>query len=153
MSGCFWFARRSRPGAPDCLRECGKPIVGQSHGPPAGNCGAIGVGRGKGACDSPNACREHTIALAGGGFGALIAIGGVKGSVALLPVDFPRADAIHVNAPVFVFTLIVALATGFVFGLAPALQASRTDLQHGLREGGRGATSSGRHHGCAMFWL
>ena len=45
------------------------------------------------------------------------------------PPDFPRADTIHVNAAVFAFTLLVALATGILFGLAPALQAARTDLQ------------------------
>jgi predicted permease len=84
------------------------------------------------------------IALLGGTFGAAIAIAGVRTLVSLLPANFPRANAIHVNATVFLFTLLVALATGLLFGLAPALQASRTDLQQGLREGGS-STSSGSH--------
>jgi predicted permease len=85
------------------------------------------------------------IALLGGTFGAAIAVAGVRSLVSLLPADFPRANAIHVNAVVFLFTLFVALSTGLLFGLAPALQASRTDLQQGLREGGRGSTSGGSH--------
>ncbi len=84
------------------------------------------------------------IALAGGGLGAAIAVGGVKGLTSLLPVDFPRASSIHVDPTVFAFTFGIALATGFIFGLAPAMQAARTDLQQTLREAGRGATAGGR---------
>jgi predicted permease len=68
----------------------------------------------------------------------------VRMLVALLPAGFPRADAIHVNGAVFAFTLVAALATGVLFGLAPALQAARTDVQDNLRAGGRG---SGGHRG------
>ena len=85
------------------------------------------------------------ISLLGGGLGVAVAVGGVRALVSLLPADFPRADAIHVNLPVLAFTLLVAIAAGFLFGLAPALQISRTDLQKGLREGGRSSTGSGRH--------
>ena len=85
------------------------------------------------------------LALIGGGFGALLAVGGVRTLVALLPGGFPRVDSIHVNASVFGFTLLVALATGLLFGLAPALQSSRVDVQQALREGARGATGSKRH--------
>jgi predicted permease len=85
------------------------------------------------------------IALLGGGLGAGIAVAGVRTLVALLPASFPRADTIHVNAAVFAFTLLVALSTGMLFGLAPALQAARTNLQQSLRDGGRGSTGSGRH--------
>jgi predicted permease len=85
------------------------------------------------------------IALLSGGLAAGIAAAGVRTLVALLPDGFPRADSIHVNAAVFTFTLLIALATGMLFGLAPALQAARTDLQQSLRDGGRGSTSGGRH--------
>ncbi|HEY9127387.1 MAG TPA: ABC transporter permease, partial [Acidobacteriaceae bacterium] len=80
------------------------------------------------------------IALLGGGLGALLAVEGVKTLVALLPASFPRAAEIHVNAAVFAFTFLVSLITGLVFGLVPALQASRVDPQQGLHEGGRGST-------------
>ena len=85
------------------------------------------------------------IALLGGGLGVVVAVGGVRGLVSLLPVDFPRADSIHVNAAVLAFTVLVAVATGFLFGLVPALQVSRSHLQQGLCEGGRSSTGSGRH--------
>ncbi|HUK19029.1 MAG TPA: ABC transporter permease [Bryobacteraceae bacterium] len=88
------------------------------------------------------------IALIGGGLGAAMAVAGVKVLTALLPADFPRAGNIHVDAGIFAFTVLVALATGLLFGLAPALQAARTDLQQTLREGGRGATAGARH-----LWL
>jgi predicted permease len=84
------------------------------------------------------------ISFLGGGLGALLAIEGVRVLVALLPAGFPRASEIHVNAPVFAFTLLISAATGLLFGLAPALQASRTDPRQGLHEGGRSATGSGR---------
>jgi predicted permease len=86
------------------------------------------------------------IALLGGGLGAALAAGGVSALVSRLPSGFPRAAAIHVNGSVLGFTLIIALATGFLFGLAPALQAARSDPQSGLKEGGRGGTG-GRRYG------
>ena len=85
------------------------------------------------------------ISTLGGIFGVGIAIGGVRALTALLPANFPRAGAIHVDAAVFAFTFAIALATGFLFGLAPALQAARTDLQQTLRESGRSATAGIRH--------
>jgi predicted permease len=84
------------------------------------------------------------IALLGGGLGAALAEGGVKALVALLPAGFPRAHDIHVNALVFAFTFLVSIFTGFLFGLAPALQASRMDPKRGLYEGGRSSTGSAR---------
>jgi predicted permease len=85
------------------------------------------------------------IALIGGALAIAIAAAGVRALVFLLPVDFPRADTIHVNAAVFAFTLFVALATGVLFGLAPALQAARSDVQDNLRSGSRGAGGSRAH--------
>ena len=84
------------------------------------------------------------IALIGGGLGALLAEGGVKALVSLLPAGFPRAHDIHVNAWVFAFTFLVSIVTGILFGLAPALQASRMDPKRGLYEGSRGSTGSAR---------
>lgn len=82
------------------------------------------------------------ISLLGGALGAAIAIGGVRALVSLLPPGFPRAGAIHVNGLVFGLTAIVAVSTGLLFGLVPAIQASRTDPQRGLHGAGRGSGGS-----------
>ena len=79
-----------------------------------------------------------------GALGVLLAIVGVRALVSFLPAGFPRTDAIHVNAFVLSFTVLVALATGVVFGLVPAVQASRTDPREGLHEGGRGSSGTRR---------
>lgn len=81
------------------------------------------------------------IALAGGALGTALAVGGVRALVLLLPAGFPRAGSIHVNGAVLAFTLLITVATGLVFGLAPAFEAARADPQQGLREGGWGSTS------------
>jgi predicted permease len=82
------------------------------------------------------------IALAGAALGTLFAVGGVRALVACLPAGFPRATEIRLDSGVFLFTLLVAVLTGLLFGLVPALSASRTDLQNSLS--GRGTTGSGR---------
>jgi predicted permease len=84
------------------------------------------------------------IASIGGAFGLVLAVAGVKALVSLLPANFPRAHEIHVSAPVFLFTLLISVGTGVLFGLAPALQASRTDPKEGLHKGGRATTGGGR---------
>ena len=84
------------------------------------------------------------ISFLGGGLGLALAFSGVKALVALLPADFPRAQDIHVNAPVLAFTFLVTLATGMLFGLAPAFQAARADPREGLQKGGRSTIGSGR---------
>ncbi len=104
---------------------------------------ALGAGRGR--LIRQMLAESLLISLLGAACGAVIAVGGVRALVALLPADFPRAYAIHVNGAVFAFTVVVALATGILFGLVPALQVSRSDLQQGLRDGARGSTSGAGH--------
>ena len=84
------------------------------------------------------------IALAAGALGTVLAVGGVRVLVAGLPAGFPRAGEIRLDSAVFAVTLLVAVLTGLIFGLVPAVTAARTDLQQSLREGGRGATGGGR---------
>ena len=82
------------------------------------------------------------VSVIGAVFGSFIAIGGVKALVSLLPADFPRVGDIHVNALMFLFAMAISVLTGILFGLAPALQVSNTDLVKPLRESGRSTTSS-----------
>ena len=82
------------------------------------------------------------LSVLGAAVGVAMAVAGVKALVAVLPADFPRAGDIHVDAPVFLLTLLVAAGTGIVFGIVPALHGSRTDLRESLHESGRSTTSS-----------
>jgi predicted permease len=77
------------------------------------------------------------LAFFGGLGGLLIAFWGIKVLVALGPRDIPQLDQITIDGKVLGFTLAVSLLTGLIFGLVPALQASRPDLNETLKEGGR----------------
>ena len=85
------------------------------------------------------------LALAGGVLGLGFAYGGVRALVTLYP-SIPRADDIAIDGRVMAFTLGVALLTGLIFGLLPALQTSRTDLQRTLKEGGRSGAADASGH-------
>ncbi len=82
----------------------------------------------------------------GGILGLLIANWGTSALVAVVPANIPRATTIQLDGVVLAFTLVVALGTGVVFGLAPALQASSVDLNGALKAGARGTVGGGRSH-------
>jgi len=84
------------------------------------------------------------LAAVGATAGLPLAIWGVHLLVALSPADFPRLQEVSIDGGVFVFTLLAAVVCGLIFGLAPALQSSRINLNESLKEGGRGADGSGR---------
>jgi putative ABC transport system permease protein len=87
------------------------------------------------------------LAVGGAAIGILFAWGGLKSLVAAIPAEIiPAESVIRLNAPVLAFTLCVAMLTALVFGLVPALQAARRDLNDPLRDSGKG-TSSGSRHG------
>jgi predicted permease len=84
------------------------------------------------------------LSLAGGALGLALAKWGVRPVLAALPANLPRSENIGVNLSVLLFALGVSVAVGILFGLAPALQSSRPDLQASLKAGGHGSTSP--HH-------
>ncbi len=84
------------------------------------------------------------LALVGGALGLLLAYWMVDLLVSFSPPSALRVDEIAIDGRVLGFTLGLALLTGLVFGLAPAVQVSRTDLNHSLKEGGRDAPSGAR---------
>ena len=86
-----------------------------------------------------------SIALLGGGIGLLLALGGTRIAVKALPAVLPRTGEINVDWRVLLFTLTASILTGILFGLAPAVQGSRTDLNDSLKEGGRTGTGSRQH--------
>jgi predicted permease len=76
------------------------------------------------------------IAVAAGVAGLSLASWGIEGLVRLSPANLPRLAEIRVDGVVLVFTLGLSLAASFLFGMAPALQTSRVDLNHVLKQGG-----------------
>ncbi|MGH9521509.1 MAG: ABC transporter permease [Terriglobales bacterium] len=88
---------------------------------------------------------ESTVlSLAGGLLGVLLAYWAIAAVVAMAPAAFPAYVDIRLNLPVLAFTFAVAVITGILFGLVPALRASRTDPQDALKEGGKGSPAHGR---------
>lgn len=79
------------------------------------------------------------IALLGGMLGVAFAYVGLKLVVAGIPIDLPFWMRFTIDGPVLLFTLGLAIATGLLFGLAPALQLSSPDMHEALKEGGRNA--------------
>jgi len=84
------------------------------------------------------------LALLGGAAGLLLAVWGVEFLVRLGP-DIPRLQDTSIDPRVISFTLVLSLATGVIFGMAPAFQGSRIDLNETLKESGiRAPAGSGR---------
>ncbi len=75
------------------------------------------------------------LAIAGGGLGVVWAYLGVRAFVAFDPVKLPRIEEIAVNPRMLLFTLLLAVFTGILFGLAPALRSSSSDLNEELKDG------------------
>jgi putative ABC transport system permease protein len=77
------------------------------------------------------------LSLMGGAVGIAVAIVGLKFLISVSPPETPRLDQVTVDARVLLFALVVSLFTGALFGLAPALQSSKPNLNESLKEGGR----------------
>ena len=85
------------------------------------------------------------LSLVGGGVGLLLASWGMDLLVAYGPAEVPRLRDVSLDRYVLLFTLSVATFTGILFGLAPALQASKPDPSNMLKETGRGVGQGGRN--------
>jgi putative ABC transport system permease protein len=83
------------------------------------------------------------LALCGGGLGLLLAAWMLKAFQFFGAGQLPRLEQITLDGRVLVFSVTLSLLTGIVFGLAPAWQAARTDLNQTLKEGGRQASGGG----------
>jgi putative ABC transport system permease protein len=84
------------------------------------------------------------LAVMGGALGLLLASWGIKLILAVSPDSIPRVGEINLDGRVLAFTLAVSLLTGIIFGLAPAIQASRVDVQAMLKETARSLTGGRR---------
>src|SRR5215471_559518 len=101
---------------------------------------ALGAGRGR--IIRQLLTESVTLSLAGGVLGLILGAVGVRALLAINPGNIPRigerGDAVSIDWRVLGFTLLVSVGTGILFGLIPAMQASRGDLNSAIKE------SSGR---------
>jgi putative ABC transport system permease protein len=88
------------------------------------------------------------LSLAGGALGLLLATWGLDALLALMPTGVPQLllTNIKLDSTVVAFTAGVSALTGLLFGLAPALQISKTDLNESLKEGGRSGSGGTRQY-------
>lgn len=94
---------------------------------------------------------ESTL-LAGMGatVGLVLAFWGTKAVLHALPGTLPRTSEVHLDSRVLLFTLSLSLVAALVFGFAPAVKSSRTNLHEILKESGRGSSGT-RHHMQRVF--
>ena len=90
------------------------------------------------------------LSVAGGAIGLLLAMWGADLLLAAIPNNIPWVKEIALDRNVLAFTIAASVVTGIVFGLAPAFQFSRPDLNEALKEGSRGSTS-GRQRARAVL--
>ncbi len=90
------------------------------------------------------------LALAGGGLGLLLTQWTTQAALGALPAELPRAAEIRLDSHVLIFTTVVSLLAGILFGLAPALKTSHLGLHDTLKEGGR-VSGGTRHRAQGVF--
>ena len=103
---------------------------------------AVGAGRGRLVRQllTESAVLGITSAL----LGAWIARLGTRALIAFAPSTLPQINSVQVDLTALGFALVMAMAASLLFGLAPALQASRVELAQGMRHAGKGAAAGGR---------
>jgi putative ABC transport system permease protein len=104
----------------------------------------LALGATRGRIVSQLVAESFVVAAAGAGVGLVLADWCVKLMLALKPEDIQRPEMIGIDFRVFVFTAMAAAATTLLFGLAPALAASRQDLNSALKSGGGWGASAAR---------
>src|SRR5581483_5265731 len=93
---------------------------------------ALGAGRGR--LIRQLITESALLAAVGGALGLLVAVWGVDALVRLSPSTVPRLRDVTIDGVVLAFTAVVSLVTGVLFGIVPAVQGSRVDLQSAMRE-------------------
>jgi putative ABC transport system permease protein len=104
---------------------------------------ALGAGRGR--LVRQFLTESMLLSTLGGVAGLIIARWGVDGLVALATGILPRSGEVALDGRVILFTLGITALTGLIFGLAPAIQVSRADVQSALKEGGNAGNSPQRN--------
>jgi putative ABC transport system permease protein len=81
------------------------------------------------------------LSVTGGLLGLLLSVIATRTLVAYVPTNIPRINEVSVDFRVLLFTMSISLLTGILFGMAPALHASKSDLHEGVKEGGRSVSA------------
>jgi len=84
------------------------------------------------------------LAALGGGIGLLLAVVGLSVLKRFIPPNISQAQAITIDAKVLIFTVLVSILTGLIFGLAPATHAANFNLNDTLKESGRDSAAGSR---------
>jgi predicted permease len=86
-----------------------------------------------------------TLSCCGAALGLLLAVAGTRGLAHLNAFNLPLLESVRVDGSTLAFTLLAAVASGVLFGLAPALQVPAYKLREGLQDAGRESSGSSRH--------
>jgi putative ABC transport system permease protein len=103
----------------------------------------VALGAGRGRVLSQLLVESMLLAVIAGVVGSAFAVGATQVLKGFGPDTVPRLDEVTVDGPVLVFALAVSLATGVLFGLAPAVQASRPNMNASLKDAGRSGAGGG----------
>jgi putative ABC transport system permease protein len=102
---------------------------------------ALGAGRGR--IVRQLLTESLMLAIVAGAAGVLLSLWGVAALVAASPIQIPRLHDVHIDRAVLLFAALLSTATGIVFGLVPAFQASRSDASETLKDTARGTGAQG----------
>ena len=86
------------------------------------------------------------LALLGGSLGLILTQPVLRSIIALSPASLPRAGEIHIDTRVLLFTLLISMLSGVLFGLAPTLQSSRENFTEELKGSGKGTVDASRRN-------
>ena len=104
----------------------------------------VALGAGRGRLVRQCLTESAVLSLSGGVLGVVLAATGIRPFVTFWPGGLPRADEVQLDWHVLLFAVGASLASGFLFGLAPALRAPMRELEQTLRAGARTLTGNSR---------
>jgi predicted permease len=85
------------------------------------------------------------LSVSGGAIGLWVASMGLRALVLTYPTSLPRTSELKIDLSVLLFALAVSIATGVLFGMAPAVQSRFVDVVDALKQGNRDGGTAGRH--------
>ncbi len=106
----------------------------------------IAIGASQGRIIRQVLAESFLLAFCGGMLGLALAALGIHGIAKLIPADGLAGASVTLNGTVLLFATGVVILSAILFGLTPALQSTKTDVQAALKEGGRSATTSARQN-------